>query len=286
MIIRIGTRKSKLALAQTEMVAAALKASDPDIDTEIVHISTRGDLILDRPLSELGGKGIFINEIETALLKGEIDIAVHSAKDLPAETAEGLEISCVLGRGDVRDCIVVRHGETIEGTAANAGTGSLRRRMFLKLLYPDMKFSEIRGNVDTRIKKLLDHEYDAVVLAAAGLERLGIRSDEHIDIIPFDTSVFLPAPCQAVIAVESRINSSVSGLLGKINDKKTFSEFETERYIVKRTGGSCSIPLGALAVTENDMTELRISAENGKIISGKSKIQDRLKLAERLVNEL
>lgn len=286
MKIRIGTRKSKLALAQTKLVADALKSEFPDVETEIVHITTKGDKILDKPLAEIGGKGLFISEIENALLDGTIDIAVHSAKDLPVKLADGLEIPCVLERADVRDCLIVRNGETFaEADKFCIGTGSFRRRMSAKKYYPNAEFKDIRGNVDTRINKLINHEYDGIILAKAGLDRLGIASDERINILPFDAD-FLSAPCQAIIAVECIKKSEVSQYLEKINDTKSFYAFETERKIIEKIGGDCGIPLGVYTEISDEKIMIKISVNSERTASGTADISDRIMLAERLVNEL
>lgn len=287
MKIRIGTRKSRLALVQTELVKNAIESHFPDVETETVHITTKGDRILDKPLSEIGGKGLFITEIEQALLENRIDIAVHSAKDLPVATAEGLEISGVLKRADPRDCIVLRKGEAVWNSEDFIiGTGSSRRRMFMKRLFANVGFKDIRGNVDTRISKLLDREYDAVILAAAGLERLGVTSDERIDILPVDTSEFLPAPCQGIIAVESRKNSEVSQYIRQINHDDTYSSFEAERCIITAVGGGCGMPIGAFSEIYGGKIHIKLSAAPEKIISGSDSVENCCELAERLVKEL
>ncbi|MCI7804529.1 MAG: hydroxymethylbilane synthase [Oscillospiraceae bacterium] len=177
MKIKIGTRKSSLALAQTDMVIKSLHDVFPDIETEIVHITTKGDKILDKPLARIGGKGVFVSEIESALKSGEIDIAVHSAKDLPYKLAENLEISGVLKRGNYRDVLVTPAGKVPEKDSKFiVGTGSQRRRLNMQRIYPNAVFKEIRGNVDTRLRKLKSGEFDGIILAAAGLERLGLYS--------------------------------------------------------------------------------------------------------------
>lgn len=287
MKIRIGTRKSKLALAQTKMVETALHNAFPYIETEIIHITTKGDKILDKQLSQIGGKGLFISEIEKSLIKNEIDIAVHSAKDLPVEIADGLEISGVLKRGSVRECLILRSGERLENSEKFViGTGSIRRRMNMKKIYSDVVFSDIRGNVDTRINKLISGEYDGIILAEAGLERLGIHSDKKITILPFEVSEFLPAPCQAVIAVESRINDKTASYIKKICDYNTFYSFETERYIIKKIGGDCGIPLGAFSHVSDGNININISMHCEKVLNGSDSVNRRFELAERLVKEL
>lgn len=218
MTIKIGTRKSRLALAQTEMLIKTLKNRFPNVKIETVYISTTGDKTLDKPLTALGGKGVFIKELEMSLLSGETDVAVHSAKDLPTKIADGLEISAVLPRGSYGDVFVTRNAFEIKDGFV-IGTGSLRRKLFAEKIYPNAKFKDIRGNVDTRLKKLLNGEYDALVLAKAGLERLDLCNGEDYTVTPFDADEFLPAPCQGIVAIESRKNSEVSKMLAEISDK-------------------------------------------------------------------
>lgn len=287
MKVRIGTRKSKLALAQTEMFANALKKRFDDIDTEIVCISTKGDKILDKPLAMIGGKGVFISELENALLNGEVDMAVHSAKDLPLELADGLEISSALKRGNYRDVLVTRKNEPIKNEEKFiVGTGSLRRRGFIKKQYPLVQIKDIRGNVDTRINKLINKEYDAIILAAAGLERLSLYNSEKYDVTPFEYSDFLPAPCQAIVVAESKTGSAISERLKEISHTETMLEFETERQIPKLLNADCGMPVGAFSKVTNGKIELIISTDCKKTISGSADIKDRFNLAKRLVSEL
>ncbi|WP_449078350.1 hydroxymethylbilane synthase [Ruminococcus sp.] len=287
MKVRIGTRKSKLALAQTEMFANALKKRFDDIDTEIVCISTKGDKILDKPLAMIGGKGVFISELENALLNGEVDMAVHSAKDLPLELADGLEISSALKRGNYRDVLVTRKNEPIKNEEKFiVGTGSLRRRGFIKKQYPLVQIKDIRGNVDTRISKLINKEYDAIILAAAGLERLSLYNSEKYDVTPFEYSDFLPAPCQAIVVAESKTGSAISERLKEISHTETMLEFETERQIPKLLNADCGMPVGAFSKVTNGKIELIISTDCKKTISGSADIKDRFNLAKRLVSEL
>lgn len=287
MKVRIGTRKSKLALAQTEMFANALKKRFDDIDTEIVCISTKGDKILDKPLAMIGGKGVFISELENALLSGAADMAVHSAKDLPLELADGLEISSALKRGNYRDVLVTRKNEPIKNEEKFiVGTGSLRRRGFIKKQYPLVQIKDIRGNVDTRINKLINKEYDAIILAAAGLERLSLYNSEKYDVTPFEYSDFLPAPCQAIVVAESKTGSAISERLKEISHTETMLEFETERQIPKLLNADCGMPVGAFSKVTNGKIELIISTDCKKTISGSADIKDRFNLAKRLVSEL
>lgn len=285
--IRIGTRKSRLALVQTNMVVRELKRSYPDIETEIITVSTKGDRIIDRPLTEIGGKGIFISEIENMLLKNEIDIAVHSAKDLPLQLAENLIISGVLERGDYRDAVVVMKDHCFENKEnIIIGTGSLRRRLNLKRHYNNISFKEIRGNVDTRLKKLENNEYDALILACAGLERLDFMKSEKYDICPFDYDEFLPSPCQGIIAVESRKNDDFSDLIKNISDKKSFIQFETERYILELLNADCTTSIGAYSELFEDKIKVVVSKDFKNIISGTANINDRFNLVKELINKL
>lgn len=284
MKIKIGTRKSRLALAQTDMLVKAIKEAFPNVETEIVHISTKGDKTLNKPLAQLGGKGVFIKELETSLLLGETDIAVHSAKDLPLEISQRLEIAAVLPRGSAEDVLVVRNGFVPDGSFS-VGTGSLRRQLFLKKIYPQAVPENIRGNVDTRLRKLLDGEYDALILAKAGLERLGLYSGSGYTVQPFDISEFLPAPCQGIIAVESRKGSEASRLLSKICDKNTMLCFETERRVLNALNADCSTPVGAYSVIDNGKLKLSVSADCKKTVCDTTDISQRLELADRLVSE-
>ncbi len=285
MKIRIGTRKSRLALAQTDIVIDLLKKAYPDIQTEIVHISTKGDKILDKPLESIGGKGVFVSEIEKSLLENKTDIAVHSAKDLPLNIADGLEISGVLKRGDYRDCIVLRKGENISNSPDFIiGTSSKRRILNMQKKYPDVAFKNIRGNVDTRLEKLKSGEYDALILAVAGLERLGFYENNSYDIKPFDYNEFLPSACQGIIAIESR--RDFSEIIKNISDDKTFMQFETERYVLELLNADCTTAVGAYSEINGNKITLTVSTDFKKIISGTADISERFELAERLVNEL
>nr|WP_302704032.1 hydroxymethylbilane synthase [uncultured Ruminococcus sp.] len=287
MKVRIGTRKSKLALAQTEMFANALKKRFDDIDTEIVCISTKGDKILDKPLAMIGGKGVFISELENALLSGVADMAVHSAKDLPLELADGLEISSALQRGNYRDVLVARKNNPIQNREDFiVGTGSLRRQSFIKKIYPLVCIKDIRGNVDTRLGKLMNGDYDAIILAAAGLERLSLYNSEKYNVTPFEYSDFLPAPCQAIVVAESKTGSAISERLKEISHTETMLEFETERQIPKLLNADCGMPVGAFSKVTNGKIKLIISTDCKKTISGSADIKDRFNLAKRLVSEL
>ena len=286
MKIKIGTRKSKLALAQTEMFIAKLKSVCNDIEIETVHISTKGDKVLDKSLSSIGGKGVFISELESALLSGEIDLAVHSAKDLPLELAEGLEISAVLERGNYRDVLVTKNNSPIKNSSDFVvGTGSIRS--FLHRLYPLVTVKDIRGNVDTRLRKLMNGEYDALILAAAGLERLGIYNSKEYTVTPFDYNEFLPSPCQGIIAVESRKNDErLKSYINLVNHQKTFYSFQLERAVPQILNADCGMPLGAYSEINSNKITLYVSGENCNILSKSADISESFELAKELTKKL
>ena len=287
MKIKIGTRKSKLALVQTQMVIDEIEKQFPDIETEVVYISTKGDKTLDRPLAEIGGKGVFVSEIESAMQNNVIDIAVHSAKDLPVFLSDGLEISGVLKRGDYRDVLVVKKDNAIRNSRDFVvGTGSLRRRLNLKKIYSDMSFENIRGNVDTRLGKLEKGEYDGIILAAAGLKRLGLDTDGRFDFTYYDYTQFLPAPCQGIIAIESRKNDFAAQIIKKINDKNTFLSFETERRIIELLSADCGMPLGAYSYIKDNEILITLSKDGDKTVCGKDNSLNRFRLAKELVSKL
>lgn len=257
MKIRIATRKSQLALAQTAMVISAIREKFPEVEAEIVRVVTKGDKILDQPLDVIGGKGVFIAEVEQALLRGEADLAVHSAKDLPLRVAAGTTIGAVLKRGDLRDVLVTRKGYTLPA-GPNIGTGSLRRRAQCRRLLPDAVFTDLRGNVDTRLNKLYAGQYDGIILAAAGIVRLGLDTDARFDFRCFSADEFVPAPCQGIIAIQSRVNEYVE-ILSAIDDRETHICFQTERHILQLEDSGCTSPLGAYAVIDNGT--LRVVAD-------------------------
>lgn len=250
---RIGTRGSLLALWQANFIKDLLLAVRPDLHTEIRIIKTTGDRNLDSPLSEIGGKGVFVKEIEEALLSEEIDIAVHSMKDLPAVLPDGLVIGAVAPRHDPRDALVSKANLKLRDLpdGARVGTGSLRRGAQLLNLMPGLRIVPIRGNVDTRLKKLREgDEYDAILLAAAGLGRMGLI-EEASEIIPAD--VMVPAPGQGIIAVECRDGDvATRDIISMINHARTWTAGSAERAFLRRLGGDCNIPAGCYAETDGD----------------------------------
>ena len=250
-IIKIGTRGSPLALWQAQQVAARLQAAHPDIATELVVIKTTGDRIVDRPLSEVGGKGLFVKEIEEALLGREVDIAVHSMKDMPALLPDGLEIGAVLRREEYRDALVCRDGSwaTLKHGAV-VGTSSLRRRALARIRRPDLHYEECRGNVDTRLRKLDDGQYDAIVLSAAGLDRLGLASRVS------DILDWIPAVGQGIIGIESRRDDMViKTRLAALHHPQTACELSAERAFMLALDGNCQVAIGCLArLTDESLT--------------------------------
>ena len=284
MKIRIGTRKSKLALIQSELAANAVKSAFPDAETEFVHITTKGDIVLDKPLEKIGGKGVFIDEIERAMLAGEIDIAVHSAKDLPLELAAGTCICSVLSRADAHDVLVTRRGEEMPEKPV-IGTSSTRRAAGVRKLLKGAVTADIRGNVDTRLQKLYDGQYDGTVLAAAGLARLGAFSDERFDYKEIPFSVLVPAPCQGIIAVQSRVGEIADKLCG-IGNSETFYCFETERKVLELLNAGCSSPAGAFAEISGGKIMLTVTKDQQRSLTDSADITDRFRLAERLVSAL
>lgn len=283
MNIKIGTRKSKLALAQTNMVVNEIKKYFPSINIEVVHFTTKGDKVLNKPLINIGGKGVFVTEIEDALLNKEIDLAVHSAKDLPLKLQDNLTISSVLKRGNYRDTLVTVKGKKIDFSKETViGTGSNRRKLAFKNLYPNATFKDIRGNVDTRLNKLYNGEYDGIILAMAGLERLDLLSDSRFTFTPFDYKEFVPAPCQGIIAIESR-NNDLTEILSKINHKDTFYLFQTERHILNILNADCGMPLGAYSFVENNKINVVYTSDSKKIITKSDLIKNRFNLAESVV---
>lgn len=263
MKLRAGTRKSPLAMAQTMMILNMIKAAFPECDVEIVTFTTKGDRQLDRPLDKIGGKGVFVTEIEQALQSGEIDFAVHSAKDLPVVLGEGLEISGVSPRGNYRDMLVTKKGVSF-GTSDvfTVGTGSQRRRGGFAKLYPNAKFADIRGNVGTRLKKLSDGLYDGIILCAAGTERLGLSLEEY-EVKEFEPWELLPAPCQAIIAVECAKGSKAADIISRISHEETMLRFQAEREVIKVLGADCTVPVGAYSEIKGDRIELAISDGQG-----------------------
>ena len=247
MNLTFATRPSALARWQTQWVARALESAHPGLTCHEEIITTRGDKVLDKPLPEIGGKGLFTQELEAALLSGRVDAAVHSLKDLPTEMPAGLTVGAVPPRAEVRDALVSARGYTLETLPQGAvvGTSSLRRAAQLLAARPDLQIRPLRGNVDTRVRKALEGQYDAVVLAGAGLVRLGLT--EHISQwLPLE--VMLPAPGQGALAVQCRADDKATlSLLAAIDDPATRAAVEAERAFLSALGGGCAVPVAAYA---------------------------------------
>lgn len=264
--IRIGSRKSKLALIQTEIVKTQIEKAFPKIVVEIVEMSTKGDELLDRSLTSFGGKGVFTKELEDALLRKEIDLAVHSAKDMPMEFPKGLGIGAVLKRGAVEDVVVTLDGTAIRELKPGSvvGTSSLRRELQIKKLNPLLRVQMIRGNVQTRLRKLSEGQYDAILLAAAGLDRLGLTSNNEYHFEYLNVSECLPAAGQAILAVESP-NGHLLDVLSAIHDPQAAVCLYAERAYLAEIGGSCNAPAAALSRLEGEQLKMEVLfAADGK----------------------
>ena len=252
MKLRIGTRGSKLALWQANFVKNQLSKRFSNLDIDIVIIKTTGDTNLKENLSEIGGKGVFVKEIEESILNNNIDIAVHSLKDLPSILPTELKICSYLKRNNPYDAFISKDNTPIEKLKDGAvvATGSLRRKNQLIHKYPHINVVPIRGNIDTRLRKLENEDYDGLILAAAGLERLGL--DDTITQL-FDLDIMIPSPCQGIIAVESRSNNyQINELLSGINDEETKICACFERSFLKKFGGDCSLPIGCYSRIKNN----------------------------------
>jgi hydroxymethylbilane synthase len=242
--LRIGTRESRLARWQAEHLAAAIRTLPGAPEPELVLIRTEGDRIQDVPLYQVQGKAFFTKEIEEALLEGKVDVAVHSLKDLATTMPPGLALGAVMEREDPRDALLLREGLEVLPQGARVGTSSLRRRAFLALWRPDLVLAELRGNVPTRIRKLDEGLYDGIVLAAAGVKRLGLE-DRISDHLPFD--VMLPAVSQGAIGVQIREeDEETRGWVARLNHPATRWATAAERALLRRLEGGCQVPVGAL----------------------------------------
>jgi hydroxymethylbilane synthase len=251
--VQIGTRGSALARLQTEIVAQALRAAWPGVVTASVVITTTGDAVQDKPLTAIGGKGLFTAELEAALRDGSIDLAVHSLKDLPSEPSPGLVLGAILPRDDERDALVSRRGHTLATLPEGAvvGTGSLRRGAQVRALRPDLRIEDLRGNADTRLRKAFDPDgaYDAIVVAAAALARLGRSADAGEF---FDPDVLLPAPGQGALAVQCRDEEQSRRLLAPLHDVATAAATTAERAFLEGLGGGCAVPIAAHGALGDD----------------------------------
>lgn len=290
-VIRLGTRKSRLAMAQTELVSEAIRRAEPGIRVEIVPIVTTGDRILDRALLGVGGKGAFVTEFELAILEGRIDAAVHSAKDMPAELMEGLSVAAVLPREDPRDVLVTVKGRG-EGLTAGApviGTGSLRRQVQIAERVPGAVCRLLRGNVNTRLQKLLDGEYDGIILAAAGLKRLGLLEDARFVFEYLPEEEFIPAGGQGIIAVEGRRDSEFMELFEAVNDRAAETCLRAEREVLRLLGTGCNEAVGVYSCFQDGGLRIRLMKQTEERIVRREVFGDAgsfLRLAEGLTEGL
>lgn len=255
--LRIATRKSPLALWQAEHVAELLRKAHDDLRVELVPMSTRGDKLLDAPLAKVGGKGLFIKELENALLDGRADIAVHSLKDVPVEIPDGFALPVIMARADPRDGLVSNHHDTLAGlpSGARVGTSSLRRQCQLLAVRPDLEIRTIRGGVHTRLAKLDAGDFDALILAVAGLQRLGMgdRVGEALE-----PEVLLPAVGQGVLGIECRgADTQVESLIAALGDADSAARVRAERAMNTRLGGGCQVPIAGYAELEGGELTLR-----------------------------
>ncbi|KUJ82899.1 hydroxymethylbilane synthase [Microbulbifer flavimaris] len=263
--IRIATRESALALWQAEFVRAELEKHHPHLTVELLPLTSRGDQLLDIPLAKVGGKGLFVKELEKAMLDGRADIAVHSMKDVPMEFPEGLHLPVICEREDPRDAFVSNHYADIDALPEGAvvGTSSLRRQCQVLARRPDLQIKFLRGNVNTRLAKLDGGEFDAIILAAAGLLRLEMRDRIRDFLAP---EILLPAGGQGAVGIECRRDPELEALLQPLHHGATSARLVAERALVRRLNGSCQVPIGGYALLDGDELWLRglVGSPDGK----------------------
>lgn len=269
--LKIGTRSSQLALWQAEFIKAELEHLYPECSITLVTMSTKGDRILDKPLAEIGGKGLFTEELEQAMLTGAIDLAVHSLKDMPTALPEKLVIAAITKREVPFDALVSPKFGTLNRLpeGARVGTSSLRRQAQLLHIRPDLNIIPLRGNVNTRLRKLEEEQYDAIVLAQAGLHRLGLAS--HITEV-FDAETMIPAVGQGALAIECCANTEVFQMLQALNDTMTVWATQAERSFLETLNGGCQVPMGVYGVCETDTLYLHgviASLDGKKVFEGR-----------------
>tara|TARA_A100001391_G_scaffold119086_2_gene80861 strand:+ start:2059 stop:2988 length:930 start_codon:yes stop_codon:yes gene_type:complete len=267
-ILRIATRSSPLAIWQAEYVQRRLEALHEGLTVELVRIKTQGDKILDTPLAKIGGKGLFVKELEQAMMDGRADIAVHSMKDVPMELPEGMALPVICEREDPRDAFVSNHHDALSALpeGARVGTSSLRRQAQVLANRPDLKVSSLRGNVQTRLGKLDSGDFDAIILAAAGLKRLEMHDRIRYEMPPEES---LPAVGQGAVGIECRAGDElVQALLAPLNDPLTWDRVSAERAMNRRLEGGCQVPIAGFALLEGDTLWLRglVASENGDTV--------------------
>ena len=287
----VATRPSLLAYTQTQQTVELLKAKNPDCEFEIVKISTHGDAVTNKPLTAFGGTGVFVKELENAILEGKADFAIHSLKDVPTIQPDNLVLAAFPTREDPRDVLLIKNGLSIDELNDHCviGTGSPRRMVQIAELKPTATFADLRGNIDTRLRKLDEGQYDAIVLAAAGLNRLGKQIDAKA-FLPVDLCI--PAIGQGTIAVECRKDDEDTiALLRTINDQDTETATVAERSFMKTIGGGCKFPLGAYATIENETVQLSVMLGNHHTqqiirLSDKAAASEAKKLGIKLAEEI
>ncbi|MDK2986026.1 MAG: hydroxymethylbilane synthase [Clostridia bacterium] len=281
--IIIGTRDSQLALWQTNWALNKLKELNPEYNFSIRHIKTHGDKITDVALAKIGDKGLFTKELEIAMLEGEIDIAVHSMKDLPTKLPEGLKIGAICEREIAQDVLISPHGYTFDNLpeGAKVGTSSLRRRAQLLSKRPDLNIVDLRGNLNTRLRKMSSQNFDAIILAAAGVIRMGWK-DKISQYLPYN--VMLPAVGQGSIGIEIREDDpEIERIIDKINDQISANAIKAERAFLARLEGGCQIPIGALGQVEKDSLTLKGLVAS---LDGRKVLQDEIKGSPHEADEL
>ncbi|MEM0202633.1 MAG: hydroxymethylbilane synthase [Archaeoglobaceae archaeon] len=283
-MIRVGTRGSKLALAQAKLVVEKLEKEGYEVELKV--IKTKGDIMKDKPLHEFRGIGAFVREIDLALVRREIDVAVHSYKDVPTQRVEGTKISAVLKRDSPCDAMIFRKCRRLEELESNAvvGTSSLRRRAQFSRLRSDLRFENLRGNLDTRIRKLKDGLYDAIIVAEAGIQRLKL----NVDYQSFPPEVIVPPPNQGIIAVATRVGEEE--LVSFLNDEETWIEAQIERTIARELGFGCAVPFGVYAKVSGDKAKVICEVLSGKYVRveekiSKHSIEEAKEVARRVKNE-
>jgi hydroxymethylbilane synthase len=290
-ILRIATRKSPLALWQANHVRDELLARNPDLQVELLTMTTQGDKILDTPLAKVGGKGLFVKELELGMLEGRADFAVHSMKDVPVEFPEGLGLAAVLPREDPRDALISKDFSSIDALpqGARVGTSSLRRQCQLRARRPDLEVLDLRGNVNTRLKKLDDGDYDAILLAAAGVKRMGWEKRITELLVP---EQFIPAIGQGAIGIEIRSDDDrVRTLVGELNDTQTAIRVAAERALNEALQGGCQVPIAGYAEISHGVILLRALVgrpDGGQLVQGviSGKPEDAEELGQVLADDL
>ncbi len=266
--LRIATRKSELAIWQAEYVAKRLRCAHPRLHIELIRMITKGDKMIDNPLSKIGGKGLFVNELEKGLIEGRADIAVHSMKDLPADFPADLCLQSILPREDPRDVFISKYYTSPDDlpTGALVGTSSLRRKCQMAVQYPRCNIRDLRGNINSRLEKLDNGNYDAIILAAAGLKRLGLASRITKVLEP---ELILPAVGQGAIGIECRIDdTNIRALISELDDQSTNIQVAAERAFNASLKGNCQVPIAGYAVSEGDVLWLRglVGEPDGSVI--------------------